>query len=188
VVYGPSNRDLAFWDYHRREKGKIDAASAVDAIATSPINRPHACDGKVVTSEMAEEMVFLAHFGKVTLREKFPEKGSRRMPDLPNAVPHLTLGYSAFSPIHIAARLNGARSAADAPPAEPSLFDAGSAAAAYEIDKKALWINTVYPACDGDNWFTSGTAAYWQMLSGLPLDAKAPTRPSGTPSPSSAIG
>ena len=71
-------------------------------MASSPINRPHACDGKVTDAEMAEQLVFLAHYGKVTLREKFPATGSRRMPDLPGAIPHLTLGYSTFSPIFIA--------------------------------------------------------------------------------------
>ena len=105
VVFGPVNRDVAFVNYFEREKGKIDAVSAVNVIATSPINRPHACDGKVTTSEMAEKMVFLAHFGKVTQREKFPERGSRRMPDLPNAIPHLTLGYTAFSPVVITEKL-----------------------------------------------------------------------------------
>ena len=69
--------------------------SAVNLMASSPINRPHACDGKVTDAEMAEKLVFMAHQGKVTLREKFPAAGSRRMPDLPGAVPapHLRLRH-----------------------------------------------------------------------------------------------
>ena len=92
VVYGNVNRDLAFTQVLSARKGKIDGISAVNLIASSPINRPHACDGKVTTSEMASHMMFLAHYGKVTLREKMPEKGSRLMPDLPNVIPHLSLG------------------------------------------------------------------------------------------------
>ena len=47
-------------------------STTVNLLASSPINRPHACDGKITTAEMAEKLVFIAHYGKVTLREKFP--------------------------------------------------------------------------------------------------------------------
>ena len=79
--------------------------------ASSPINRAHACDGKITTTEMARELVFLAHYGKVTLREKFPQKGWRILPDLPDAIPHLSLGYSTASPIYITKKLKEARDA-----------------------------------------------------------------------------
>jgi hypothetical protein len=172
VVFGPVNRDIEFFNYFQREKGKIDAISAVNTIATSPINRPHACDGKVTTSEMAEKMVFMAHFGKVTLREKFPEKGSRRMPDLPNAIPHLTLGYTVFSPVTITEMLKAVRASAGASATSPRApRNLGSAKAVSVFDRKFLWSNTVYPAREKDNWFVSGTAAYWQMLNALPADA-----------------
>ena len=38
-------------------------------------------------------------------------------------------------------------------------------------DKKNLWRNSVFPAADADNWFASGTTAYWNILNGLPADA-----------------
>jgi hypothetical protein len=171
VVFGPVNRDIVFYEYYQREKGRIDAISAANIIATSPLNRPHACDGKVITSEMAEKMVFLAHFGKVTLREKFPEKGGRLIPDLVNAMPHLTLGYSAFSPVYVTKLLQDlhARTSVIDQPAK-GVLDLASAKSIYTIDRSSLWSNTVYPASDRDNWFVSGTAAYWQMLNGLPKD------------------
>ena len=59
----------------RPREGEDRRARGGRRLATSPINRPHACDGKVTTSEMAEKLVFLAHYGKVTLREKFPREG-----------------------------------------------------------------------------------------------------------------
>ena len=174
VVFSAVNRDVAFVDYYRREKGAIDAISAVNVLATSPLNRPHACDGKVTTSEMAEKLVFLAHYGKVTLREKFPERGSRRMPDLPGAVPHLTLGYTAFSPIEVAERLKALRPK-DPPeiPVKKGAPEWGSAKEVYVWKKSQSWINTVYPASDADNWYTSGSAAYWHMVNGLPADGAA---------------
>ncbi len=171
VVFGPVNRDIEFVNYYKREKGKIDAISAVTTVATSPINRPHACDGKVTTSEMAEKMVFMAHFGKVTLREKFPERGSRRMPDLPNAIPHLALGYTVFSPVTVSEMLKAARASARPDSSGRAVrADSGSAKSIFSYSKKLLWVNTVYPAREADNWFASGTAAYWQMLNGLPAD------------------
>ncbi len=166
VVYGNVNRDLAFTQYYQREKGKIDGISAVNIMATSPINRPHACDGKITTSEMASHMMFLAHYGKVTLREKVVEKGSRLMQDLPDAIPHLTLGYTVINPVYVADQLKGRRVA----PVEPArrADDFSSVDSLYTLEQERLWTNTVYPASDADNWFVSGTAAYWQMLHGLP--------------------
>ena len=40
----------------------------------------------------------------------------------------------------------------------------------YSFDTQKLWINTVYPATEGDNWFVSGTAAYWNTLHGMTAD------------------
>jgi hypothetical protein len=82
----------------------MDAIAGVNVLATTPINRPHACDGKVTTSEMAENLVFFAHSGKVTLREKFIGE-NKRIPDLPGAVPRLSLGYSTMSPIFITEKI-----------------------------------------------------------------------------------
>ena len=168
VVYGNVNRDLAFYEYYQREKGEIDGISAVNILATSPINRPHACDGKMTTTEMASQMMFFAHYGKVTLREKLVEKNSRLMPDLPNAIPHLTLGHTVINPIFVADQLKGKR----VPPAVPAKRELvlADARPLYTIEKQNLWSNTVFPATEGDNWFVSGTAAYWQMLNALPKD------------------
>ncbi|MEW6363533.1 MAG: C45 family autoproteolytic acyltransferase/hydrolase [Acidobacteriota bacterium] len=170
LVFSPWNRDVAFQEFYDGHKGKIDATAAVRLWASSPINRSHACDGKITTSEMAEKLVFLAHYGKVTLREKFPAKDNRRMPDLPGAIPHLSLGYSTVSPIFVAdkmkelhARSPEARSAG----ADPTLkLDAVKDR--YTVEKKRLWRGTMYPETDAVDWLISGSAAYWQMLNDLP--------------------
>ena len=170
------NRDVAFRRFYDEHKGRIDVHSAVGLMASSPVNRPHACDGKVTDAEMAEQLVFMAHQGKVTLREKFPAAGSRRMPDLPGAVPHLTYGYATFSPIVIADQLKAAR-AAQAPrkPAAAVVMEPKAVADRYAFTRDDLWHGSFFPASDADNWLVAGSAAYWQVLRGLP--EKASERP-----------
>ena len=173
-VYGPWDRDVAFRKWYDRVKGKIDAIEAVNLWASSPINRPHACDGKVTTAEMAEKLVFLAHYGKVTLREKFPVAGNRRMPDHPGAIPHLTLGYSVFSPVFIAEKLKEAKAkeaaAAAARPKEPTLDLAGVEASSRST-RRSSGKGASSRRRTPTNGLVSGSAAYWQMLKGLPDEA-----------------
>ena len=98
------------------------------------------------------------------------------MPDLPGAIPHLTLGYTAFSPIFIAERLQEAHAKAAAPanpkstPGAKDATESKEVEAAYAIDQDRLWRGTVGPKADGDAWLVSGGAAYWQILHGLPDD------------------
>jgi hypothetical protein len=175
-TFGAWNRDVAFRRFYDEHKGTIDAQSAVGLMASSPINRPHACDGKVTDAQMAEKLVFMAHQGKVTLREKFPAAGSRRMPDLPGAVPHLTYGYATFSPVVIAEQLKAAHAAqAAAKPQAMATTEAKAVADRYAFTRDDLWHGTVFPATDADNWLAAGSAAYWQILRGLP--EKADERP-----------
>ncbi|MCG6949838.1 MAG: C45 family autoproteolytic acyltransferase/hydrolase [Acidobacteria bacterium] len=169
LMFSPWNRDLAFNQFYAEHKGKIDANAGVALWASSPINRAHACDGKITNTEMAGKMAFLAHHGKVTLREKFPTKGWRYLPDLPGADPHLSLGYSVVSPVFVADRLAAARTASNNEISESgsSGFELGDIATTFEIDKKDLWGGTVEPASASESWFVSATAAYWQMLAGI---------------------
>ncbi|MBZ4416508.1 C45 family autoproteolytic acyltransferase/hydolase [Myxococcus sp. RHSTA-1-4] len=168
LAFNTWNRDIAFWEYYAKygKKG-FDLDTSIRMLASSPINRPHACDGKITTSEMAEKLMFLAHYGKTTLREKMI--GSRFMPDLPGATPHLSLGYTAFSPVVVADRLKEARKGWKAPeePATPKR-DLSKVKDAVRFDSKLLWSNTVFPASDADNWLASGTSAYWKLLKELP--------------------
>jgi hypothetical protein len=92
------------------------------------------------------------------------------MADLPGAVPHLTLGYTTFSPLFVAEKLKAARAAVGAKDAAPreGRVDAGSMKEAFAFPKRLLWSNTVFPASEADNWFVSGTAAYHALLRRLP--------------------
>jgi len=175
VIFSPWNRDLAFVEFFKKYNGRIDASVGVDFLASSPTNRPHACDGKLTTTEMAKQMVFMAHFGKVTLREKMPAKENRLMPDSPEAIPHLTLGYSIISPLFVTEKLKALKEQQDKAPRKPAAEspkpDISEVKDIYSFDSRTLWHNTVYPASTKENWFVSGTAAYWEILNQLPTDA-----------------
>ena len=182
LMFSPWNRDIAFNEFYREYKGRIDANAGVRLWASSPVNRAHACDGKITTTEMANQMVFLAHHGKVTLREKFPTKGWRILPDLPGAEPHLSLGYSVVSPVFVADRLKAAHVTRKAPKdAETPKLELGEVAEEYEITKKELWRGTVEPASPAESWFVSATAAYWRILEGLDDDEQLRQRPQRAP-------
>ena len=164
--FSPSNRDIAMFDFFGKNRGKIDLQAAIGLMASSPINRPHACDGKITTGEMAREMVFMAHFGKTTLREKIPGE-TPRMPALPDAVPHLTLGYSVFSPRVLNDKIQALKAVASAPQ-NPAQADFSATADLYSFAPDLLWSNTVYPASARENWFVSATAAYHGVLRRIP--------------------
>ena len=169
LAFNTWNRDIAFQQaFQTYGKGGFDIDSGTRLMATSPINRPHACDAKLTTAEMAEKLVFIAHQGKTTQREKLV--GGRWIADLPGATPHLTHGYTTFSPIWVSDRLQAAKAAWK--PAKPQkaapVADVSGVKEAYSYDAKGLWSGTVKPATDADNWFMSGSAAYWQQLKNLP--------------------
>ncbi len=171
LAFNTWNRDIAFWRFYEQYgKGGFNLDTATRMMATSPITRPHACDGKVTTSEMAEKLMFLAHYGKPTLRENMV--GSRFIPDLPGATPRLSLGYTTFSPLFVADKLKAAHAASKAAtePTSPKR-DFAHLQEALSFDAKLLWANTVFPSSDGDNWLVSGSAAYWQLLKELPEGA-----------------
>ncbi len=170
LTFRPYNRDIAFQKYYTQYYGKIDPDNATRLMATPPINLSHACDGKLTTSDMAEHLVFLAHFGKTTLREKIP--GSRVLENKPNAEPHLSLGYSFPSPIFIGRALQASRPTPEPHPKNPDLktasIDIQAAKNVYTIDKRKLWQNTVFQSSGSENWLVSGSATYWQILQAFP--------------------
>jgi len=168
LIFTPWNRDIAFNKFYSENKGKINAIAGVNVLASAPINRPHACDGKITTSEMAENLVFLAHSGKVTLREKFIGE-NRRIPDLPGATPRLSLGYSVASPVFITDKLKELhKNKKPVTQDKEVLDDFDSVLEKYAFDSRKLWFNTVYAESEADNWFVSGTAAYWRFLKNIP--------------------
>jgi hypothetical protein len=168
LSFYPWNRDVAFWRFYQEHgKGEIGLDEATRFLGSSPTNRPHACDGKITTGEMAEKLVFLAHYGKTTLREKWV--GSRFVADLPGAVPHLSLDYTTFSPIVVAEGLAAAKSRGGEPPKESkSKLAEGSGKELLSFDEKLVWKGSLEPAGPADAWASAGSAAYAAILKKLP--------------------
>jgi hypothetical protein len=167
--FSPSNRDISMFDFFRQNRGRIDVNAAIGLMASSPVNRPHACDGKITSGEMAREMVFMAHYGKTTLREKIPGE-TPRMPLLPDAVPHLTLGYSIFSPKVVTGKIQALKTVSEEKPGKPAQ-DMAAVPDLYSYTLNNLWSNTVYPASEKENWFVSATAAYHGLLRRIPAES-----------------
>ncbi len=167
LVFSPWNRDIAFNEFFKKHGGKIDEITGVNLWASSPINRPHACDGKITNTEMAKNMVFLAHSGKVTLRSKYP---GGRIRNKPEAVPHLSLGYSVASPVFVAEKIKALKKKSVA--AAKRGTDLSKVKEFYSFDKKKLWRKTVYSATPAENWFVSSTAGYWRILNYMPGSTK----------------
>ncbi len=166
LAFNTWDRDIAFQQWFATHgQGRIDVHAGIQAMATSPINRPHACDGKITTGEMADHLMFHAHHGKTTLREKLP--GTRFVDaTLPNHVPQLTYGYATFSPRFVARELQAARTAAPARKPAAARMDLGDHHPGLAKDR--LWTGTVFPAGETDFWFSSATAAYHSLLRRLP--------------------
>ncbi len=167
-LFRPVNRDIAFLNFYNQNKGKIDQKTTFNLFNSSPVNRPHACDGKITTSEMAEQLVFFANYGKVTLREQFINENGR-MPDLPNAYSKFSLGYAVFSPIYITEKLKELKSKT-VKEVTPVVLNNNLSEVKdiYSIDKKSLWKGTVYSGKERDDWFVSSTAAYYNLLKQMP--------------------
>jgi hypothetical protein len=169
LMFRPWNRDLAFNDFYHQNKGKIDSIAVANLWASSPINRAHACDGKITTGDMADQLVFLAHYGKLTLRHKWV--GGRFIADLPGAEPHLSLGYSTPSPIFVTDSLHalGEEVRKLAPkPAGLTRLDLSAVADNYRIGKRKLWRGSAFPVSQAESWLVSGSPAYWHLLDDMP--------------------
>ncbi len=168
LAFNTWNRDIASWNWFQEKKGNIDLKEAVDFWATSPIQRPHSCDGKLTTAEMAEKLMFIGHQGKTTLREKWV--GGRFIQNLPNAIPHLTYGYATFSPIFVTEKLQALKNgnADKNATTQPKLELAKDVSA---FDKSKLWSNSLFPATEKDFWLSSADAGYHATVRRTPEDA-----------------
>ncbi|MDQ7818544.1 MAG: C45 family autoproteolytic acyltransferase/hydrolase [Melioribacteraceae bacterium] len=173
IIWRPANRDIAFWNFYQEKKGNIDQTEAFELWNSSPINRPHACDGKVTTSEMAENLMFFAHIGKVTLREQFVGENGR-IPDLPNAVPRFTLGYTVANPVYVADKLKEMKEKSGVVQMVKELNNSlNEVKEIYSFDKNTLWKSTVYPSTEKENWFVSATSSYYYFLKQMPSNPEA---------------
>jgi Phospholipase B len=157
IPYVPQVRDLAWQNLYRGYRGQIDEQFGYLAFRTAPLVSASTMDAKVITAEMANQMMVWAAIGKPNQREWVARGGYEKNDGL------YPSGYALFStapPNQLAeieqARLNpkAAEPAAAARPARP--------AASNFRDR--LWKGWIVPAADSDTWFAAGTTAYHDLL------------------------
>jgi|SRR5579884_3204623 len=168
VPYVPGPRDLKWQSLYREYKGRIDEAFAFDALATPPLVSSSAMDAKVVTADMANNLMVWAMFGKPNEREWVPSKreaeqyadndgiyssGYRMIDATPDA------SLARIITANEEARANGKEQASEKKKDEKK-----------NEYKDRLWKGWVLPASDADVWFTAGSEAYYHDLESADLE------------------
>jgi hypothetical protein len=150
IPYVPTDRDLKWQDLYREYKGKIDEQFGFMAFDTAPLVSTGAMDAKVITSDMASRMMVWAEFGRPNQTERLPSKMDHDEYAANDGL--YPSGYRLISahPAPAVKTQTAARTwIADTP--------------RQQYDDR-LWKGWVLPASDADNWFVSGSAAYYEDL------------------------
>ncbi len=162
IPYVASERDLTWQNLYEKYRGQIDGQFAFDAFRTAPLVTSSAMDAKVVSAEMAQNMMVWATFGKPNQREWVPSTWEKE-----NYSGNQGLyagGYRLFS----AAATDGLRAMVAANEKErlalkpePAKDDKKDKKSPYE---DRLWKGWILPESADDTWLSSGSAAYYQAL------------------------
>lgn len=143
VAWRPSDRDLAWLQWYREHRGKIDVDSGKLAYSSPPLAKLRSLDAKVTTSSLAKNLQAHAVFGPPYGRVWDPEPWQKeKYKVLRSLVPN---DWSLISPVQ---------------PGKPTLL-------AADLQKKPLvsrthpptspaWHGTLLPKTDADVWLTSG--------------------------------
>ncbi|MGI8746463.1 MAG: C45 family autoproteolytic acyltransferase/hydrolase [Bryobacteraceae bacterium] len=165
LPYVPMARDLKWQELYQQYKGKIDEQFAFLAMRTAPLVSSSAMDAKVVTADLASNLMMWAVFGKPNQREWVPSEWQKQGYAKNDGL--YSSGYRLISAqpsdsLQASIRENEkvrleSKPAADKPPALKSYKD-------------RLWKGWILPASDADNWLTAGSAAYYRDLESKDLD------------------
>jgi len=158
----PAVRDLAWQEMYGKYKGRIDEHFAFLAFDSAPLVSASTMDAKVVTSDLAKNMMVWAEFGR-------PNQSVRRAPagDGPNRGLYPS-GYALFG-AQASEALQASVTAVEAKritalaekPAEKAKTPK---AVTWKERADDLWKGWVLPASDADTWFVAGAAAYYRLL------------------------
>jgi len=158
-VQGP--RDTAWLQLYNKYRGQIDEQFGFLAFRTAPLVAAPTMDAKVVTADMASQMMVWAEFGRPNQREWLPDKKYDFAGD-DGLYPSGYYLFDAHADETLRAsieqnekmRLSGSHEAAT---------PASSAAASAHYGDR-LWKGWVLPASDSDTWFVAGAAEYYRVL------------------------
>jgi hypothetical protein len=156
VPYVPESRDLKWQQLYREYNGNIDEQFAFLAFRTAPLVSSTAMDAKVVTAEMASRMMVWGVFGKPNQREWVPAPWQKQQYSKNDGL--YSSGYRLID-AEPPARLRQALQESGKEAPEPT--KTGIIEGRY---KDRLWKGWVLPASDADNWFTAGSAYYYEDL------------------------
>jgi hypothetical protein len=162
IPYVPTQRDLAWQDLYRKYRGQIDEQFAYLAFRTAPLVSASTMDAKVITGEMANNMMVWAAIGKPNQREWLP--GGRSSYEKNDGL--YPSGYALFTtaPPNQVGEIEQAR-------VNPTSPESGQAAGAARPTRTGannfrdrLWKGWIVPAGDSDTWFAAGSTAYHTLL------------------------
>jgi hypothetical protein len=160
VPFTPTVRDLAWQDLYKKYRGQIDEQFAYLAFRSAPLVSASTMDAKVITADMAKNMMVWAAIGKPNQREWLP--GSRSTYEKNDGI--YPSGYALFSTAIEQDRLAPKPAAAPAPAVQRPARPAANAL------KERLWKGWIIPASEADTWFAAGSAAYHSLLQGDEID------------------
>jgi hypothetical protein len=160
VPFTPTVRDLAWQDLYKKYRGQIDEQFAYLAFRSAPLVSASTMDAKVITADMAKNMMVWAAIGKPNQREWLP--GGRSTYEKNDGI--YPSGYALFSTAIEQDRLAPKPAAAPAPAVQRPARPAANAL------KERLWKGWIIPASEADTWFAAGSAAYHSLLQGDEID------------------
>jgi hypothetical protein len=157
IPYVPQVRDLAWQNLYRGYRGQIDEQFGYLAFRTAPLVSASTMDAKVITAEMANQMMVWAAIGKPNQREWVARGGYEKNDGL------YPSGYALFTtaPPNQLAEIEQARLNPKAPESAAAVRPTRPAANNF---RDRLWKGWIVPAADSDTWFAAGTTAYHELL------------------------
>jgi hypothetical protein len=160
VPYVASERDLTWQNLYEKYHGQIDEQFAYLAFRTAPLVTSSSMDAKVVTAEMAKNMMVWATFGKPNQREWVPSERDKKQYAGNQGL--YAGGYKLFSAkiqpeLQALVATNERERLATKPNAPKDQVKEIS----YE---DRLWKGWILPASPDDTLLSAGSAAYYEAL------------------------
>lgn len=155
LAFVPAPRDLKWQEMYRQHKGNIDEQFAYLAFRSAPLVSASAMDAKVVTAEMASNLMLWATIGKPNQREWVRPKWN----EYPGNDGLYPAGYHLFTGVpneQLRATITEAERLRLSGNSEPIAVHQDS----RRVEKERLWNGWVTPASDADLWLTSAAVAY----------------------------